>query len=295
MGGTELIAHRMVNTIDPELMDGVQITHSRIRSLSPEYRQILVLHDLAQDPEVSQLSDPKFRKQFDKLVFVSEWQFQQYNLIHGVRYDEAVIIKNAIEPFQPVKKNKDIIKLIYHTTPHRGLELLIPVFEALSNEFDNIELDVYSSFEIYGWAERDKIYQDLFDKCRNHPNINYHGFQPNDVIRKALTDSHIFAYPCIWQETSSLATIEALCSGNIVVHPNLAALPETSTNFGVSYQYSEDASTHAHRFYDILREVIQRYHEGDWVLNQVAFCNAIYDWSVAKRKWERLLREVKGL
>ena len=40
--------------------------------------------------------------------------------------------------------------------------------------------------------------------------MTYHGFKPNDVVRKALSEAHIFAYPSIWVETSCISAIEAM-------------------------------------------------------------------------------------
>jgi hypothetical protein len=50
------------------------------------------------------------------------------------------------DPIAPtaIRKSKERIKLIYHTTPHRGLQILVPVFEKLCEWHDDIELDVFS-------------------------------------------------------------------------------------------------------------------------------------------------------
>ena len=100
--------------------------------------------------------------------------------------------------------------------------------------YDNVHLDVFSSFNAYGWAERDEPYQELFDKIEAHPQMTYHGFKPNNIVRNALQKAHIFAYPSIWMETSCIALMEAMSAGLMCVHPNLAALPETAA---VSYTH----------------------------------------------------------
>ena len=116
----------------------------------------------------------------------------------------------------PTKNNilwlHDTFNLIYHTTPHRGLEVLVPVIDFLANKGKKIHLDVYSSFKMYGWENRDEPYQKVFDKIKAHDNMTYHGYQPNDVIRKALKKAHMFSYPNIWPETSCIAMIEAMLS-----------------------------------------------------------------------------------
>ena len=143
MGGTEMMAIGMQQRIPQELLKNFQIIHSRTRELRDDLKKILVCHDLAGDPEVAHLKDGGYKK-YDKLVFVSQWQFQQYHDFLGVPYSHSHILKNAIEPIVEHKKPNDgKIRIIYHTTPHRGLGLLYPIFDALSKQHDNIELDVW--------------------------------------------------------------------------------------------------------------------------------------------------------
>ena len=219
-GGTELMAQRMVDNIDPELLKQFNIIHSRVEEIDDSKPNILVLHDLPNDPASEHLKDPESRKRFSKLVFVSHWQQQYYNLVLGIPFEEGIVMPNAIKPIDSDRNRfykNEKIRLIYHTTPHRGLELLIPVYKKLQESFDNIHLDVYSSFDIYGWGERDQQYQKLFEECNNNEGITYHGAVSNDEVREALKYSHIFAYPSIWPETSCLALIEAMSAENICV------------------------------------------------------------------------------
>ena len=142
-GGTELMQERLHKSIPEELLNKFQIIPSRVRDLDPDKKKILWLHDLPHDPESEHLKDPELRKRFSKIVAVSDWQMQMYNIISGVPYAESFVIKNAIDPIPVEKKEYNgTVNLIYHTTPHRGLEILIPVFEELSRIHDNIRLDV---------------------------------------------------------------------------------------------------------------------------------------------------------
>jgi glycosyltransferase involved in cell wall biosynthesis len=223
---------------------------------------------------------------------------QLYNLISNVPYSDCIVIKNAIDPIPIQKKEYNgTINLIYHTTPHRGLEILVPVFEELCKLHDNIHLDVYSSFEIYGWKDRDVQYQELFDRCRAHEKISYHGSVSNEEIREALVRSHIFAYPSIWPETSCLAVIEAMSAKNIVVCPNYAALPETCSNFAMMYPYTENKNAHAVQFAHTLNNAIESIKNNidglDPYLDfQKQFFDYFYSWSKRKLEWENLLKSI---
>jgi glycosyltransferase involved in cell wall biosynthesis len=213
----------------------------------------------------------------------------------GVPYSKSIVLKNAIDPIEYKEKSKDQIRLIYHTTPHRGLELLVPVMEKLSEMFppNAIHLDIYSSFEAYGWKERDKPYAQLFETAKNHPNMTYHGFKPNAVIRKALQDAHIFAYPSIWVETSCIAAIEAMSAGCQVVCSNLGALPETTGNFATMYHYNEDPNHHANVFAHFLFNAIMNYWDSanqDKLAVQKNWADYSYNWESRAAEWSGLLQ-----
>jgi glycosyltransferase involved in cell wall biosynthesis len=222
---------------------------------------------------------------------------QMYNMILGVPYREAVVIKNGIDPIEIEDKELDgTVRIIYHTTPHRGLELLVPVFEELAKRYKNIHLDVYSSFSIYGWNERDAPYLGLFERCKNHPQITYHGAVTNEEVREALKKSHIFAYPSIWPETSCLAAIEALSAKNIVVCPNYAALPETTAGFANMYQWHENPNDHAGRFLGVLdatiKEILDNGFDQGRANFQKSYTDAVYSWEGKAKQWKALLEQL---
>jgi glycosyltransferase involved in cell wall biosynthesis len=298
-GGTELLQERLYGgDIPRELLEKVQIVFSRARDLDPDKKKIYYCHDLPEDPESSRLSDPMYRKKFDKFVFVSNWQMEKYNEVRGVEYNRSTVVKNSIVPIDTTKRTKsDKIRLIYHTTPHRGLQLLVPAFVELCKRHDDITLDVYSSFKIYGWEQRDAQYQELFDICRNHPNIKYHGTVSNDEIREALLSADIFAYPSIWKETSCLSLIEAMSAGLLCIHPNLAALSETSMGLTWMYQWNEDANAHAGGFMQVLHqgiEVMRNQREAietDLKLQKIQV-DRVHGWNNKANEWKALLESI---
>lgn len=255
-GGTEMMRERLLKNVDSDLLSNYAIHFSRPREMYKDVKNIFYCHDLALDPENKVLRDGGWKK-FDHFVFVSYWQRDQYVLVYGIPYSKCTVIQNAVElEFVHTKKPTDEIRFIYHTTPHRGLELLYPIFDALSKEYDNIHLDVYSSFKIYGWEQRDKPYEALFEKLNAHPHITYHGSKSNEEVLRALKDAHIFLFPSIWQETSCIAMIEAIRSGVVVVHPSYAALPETAAGATIMYDYTEIVNDHANIAYAVVKNLL---------------------------------------
>lgn len=296
-GGTEQLTNKVAERVDNELLQDFQIISSRIKSdLDPDKIRIFWAHDLPGDPESDFLNTEMGRNTFHKYVFVSHWQMNGYIARYGLKPSRCIVLRNFIDKFEKKEKEYDgQIKLIYHTTPHRGLNILTPVFDKLCEKYDNITLDVFSSFAIYGWEQRDTEYANVFEALDKNPKVNNHGTQPQEVIRTALEKSHIFAYPSIWQETSCLSLIEAMSSQNLCVHSNYGGLFETASHWTNQYQFSEDLNDHAAAFYNMLDLTIENYDQ--MRLNTTptkVYADTFYSWENRKPEWEALLHSLKA-
>lgn len=299
-GGTEIAKRKLAGLIDPALLDNFQIICSRPREFDYNKIRIFWCHDLPEDPESKKFQDSKFKDQFHKFVFISNWQYQRYQLIHGILPNyKSIVLESGIEtaPVDVLEmKDNEKIRLVYTSTPQRGLEILVPVFEALSKDHPDIHLDVFSSFKIYGWDQADKQFEPLYDRIRNHPQMTYHGFVPNDQLKQHLNTCHIFAYPSIWYETSCRAMLESMSAGLVCVHPNLAALPETSGCLNMMYNIDyEDKNKHANMFASYLNSAINMVRDKKHT-NLVAFNKAYvdnrYNINRIKQMWDMTLTDL---
>lgn len=254
-GGTELMLRRLDKTLqgEKELAKKFHIICSRIRApLARDKYRILWQHDLPDDPESHHLARGGWSR-FDRIVFVSHTQRQAYIQKYGIHWSKTLVLPNAIEPIDPVAIAKKFetfgqgekIRVVYHTTPHRGLALAYHAVKSLAEKHPYLHLDVYSSFGVYGWAERDKQFAELFEAIQNHPNMTYHGAKSNEEVRSALVGADIFLYPSIWPETSCLSLMEAMSAGLICVHSDYGALPETAAGLTSMYSFHEQPEAHA--------------------------------------------------
>lgn len=293
-GGTEMMKRGLQSRLPAGLADDFQIICSRVRDLDDSKIRVYWLHDLPEDPETNHLKDQWSRSRFHKLVFCGNWQYQRYIQALGVPYDHhSTVIETAIDPIEYQQKSKNEIRLIYTSTPQRGLNILVPVFEKLAEKYDNIYLDVFSSFKIYGWDDADKQFEPLYDRCRNHPRINYRGFATNEVVREHLQKAHIFAYPSTWNECNSRSLIEAMSAGCLCVHPNKAGLSDTAGGLTFMYQGSDNINAHAQGFYHALENAINAVH-GDELQNYLMFVKSYADsrfnWRKITQQWTDLLK-----
>lgn len=298
-GGTEIAKRKLASLIDPKLLDNFQIICSRARDLDESKIRVFWCHDLPEDPESNKFREKTFQDSFHKFVFISNWQYQRYQLIHGVpANDKCIVLESGIDPapMDVLQKPEGPIRLVYTSTPQRGLEILVPVFEKLAEIHNDIHLDVFSSFKIYGWDDADKQFEPLYKRIREHPQMTYHGFVPNDVVKEHLNKSHIFAYPSIWFETSCRAMLEAMSAGLVCVHPNLAALPETSGCLNLMYQIDlESKNKHANVFANFLNAAVLMVKEKqntDLITFNKYFVDRRYNLDGIQAQWNKMLQNL---
>jgi len=297
-GGTEIAKRMLGDIIDPKLLEEFQIICSRQRDFDWEKIRVFWCHDLPEDPEIAKFKDKEFLDSFHKFVFISDWQYQRYQLVHNLPYDnKSIVLESGIEPAPEscLQKDNDTIRLVYTSTPQRGLEILVPVFKYLTERHENIHLDVFSSFKIYGWDEMDKQFESLYDEIREHPNMTYHGFVPNNELKEHLNKSHIFAYPSTWVETSCRAMLEAMSAGLVCVHPNYGALAETSGSLNIMYQGNSDKGKHANVFVNHLNaaiEFVKSNNHKDMINFNKTFVDSRYNIQRIKGMWELMMKNL---
>jgi glycosyltransferase involved in cell wall biosynthesis len=261
---------------------------------------ILYLHNTPEQIDVQKNLSNSFWKQFHKIVFVSYWQMEEYVREYKIPYSQCIVIPLTISPIEKENKIQNKITLIYHPTPHRGLEILVNVFNKLCKEYDNLTLKVFSSFKIYGWHEVQKQYEqsELYQKLNQNPNIQNIGFVSNEKLRKELSKSHIFAYPCIWKETFCLSLLEAMSAGLLCIHPNYGCLPETASNWTMMYDYHENKEVHEKIFYEHLKKAIDSVNQKEVqrkLKYQSQYVNHFYNWETRTQEWIDLLKSLEHL
>lgn len=298
-GGTEQCARMLECELGAEL-DPFWIIPSRVRELDEEKFRVYWLHDLPWDHETKHLQDKWSRDRFQRLVFCSTWQRAMYQGVLGVPMNEqSLVIETPVEPIELdwSRKESHKTRLIYTSTPQRGLDILVNVFVELAKKYPDIQLDVFSSFKIYGFDKADEQFEPIFKICREHPQIIYHGSQPNEVVREYLQHSHILAYPSTWMECNSRSLIEAMSAGVHCVHSDLGGLPDTAGALTRMYPYYENKQTHANIFYHTLEEAILEVNT-DPVINARRFIKAYADARFNKTRimnqWRAALHNIRA-
>lgn len=297
-GGTELIQEKIYNRLPRELLEPFQIWFSRYDAdkVDKDKIQILAVHDWVGDPMYDHLKDGGWQK-FVKILFVSNTQMIHFMGAYQIPWSQCLVMQNFIDPIEEHEKPNDgIIRLGYWSVPRKGLQILIPVFNKLCEKYDNLELHVTSSFDLYGWANQDQQYSNIIDKCKNNPKIIYSASVSNEVMRENLKKYNILAYPNIFPETFGLVLAEAMSAMVMAVHPNYGALFETAAGWTNMYQYNENQNVHAGIAYNAMCATIESIQTPE-VQGRLAaaksYADLFYSWKKREREWIALLSTLK--
>ena len=297
-GGTELQLEYLHKYVDKQLLDQVQITTSVPEKipLHPTKLNILWQKNSYDQPNLQPwFKNKDNHKKYDWYVFNSHWNYEKFRMMFDIPTDKSLVIKNGIDNIKPRNLNEKIdkIKLIFHPTPWRGLNVMLAAMQYIKNP--KIELDVYSSCEVYGkgfYEANDKQYQELYDQAKSLPNVNYIGYQPNEYIKENLHKYHMFAYPNIWEETFCISALEAMAAGCYLITTNYGALYETCAEFASYVPYQKDFMNLA-RGFAIAIETAAKSLETPGVKKhlefQIEYANQYYNWNKQGNAWTRFI------
>ena len=300
-GGSENQLRHLLKYLPDESFKNINLilNNTNYDLIEKDRINILWMHHLVNQKEAQNLGSKDFIDKLDYIVFNSNWNFEKHAYQFKIPENKSVVIKNAIEKIDTEEKPKDKINLIYHTTPWRGLALLLKVFKSMNLE--NVELNVCSSTIIYGKkfdSVLGKTYESILNECKNTKNVNYFGFLDNKKIIQMLKKMHIFAHPSIWPETSCIAAIESMAAGCEVVTTNLGALPETCSSFGTFINFDRNFDNLEKKYREVLLNSIENFWS-DKNQNKLKLqretINATYSWDARSIEWKNFFNKAREL
>ncbi len=298
-GGSESQLRLLLKYLPDESFKDINLilNNTNYDLLEKDKINVLWMHHFVNQKEVENLRSKDFINKLDWIVYNSNWNREQHIKYFRIPQNKSVVIRNAIEKIDFVEKPLDKISLIYHTTPWRGLKILLKVFKNLNLE--NVELNVCSSTIIYGEkfdSVLGKSYEGLFNECKNTKNVNYFGFLKNEQIIEQLKKMHIFAHPSIWPETSCIAAIESLAAGCEVVTTNLGALNETCSPFGKIINFEKKIEDLEIKYSEALLDSIKNFWSEKTQKKlklQRETINSTYSWDKRSTEWKSFFDEAR--
>ena len=301
IGGTELQVKLLEKHVDSKLLDNFQITTSVPEKipLAKDKINILWQQNSFDQPNLAPwFKDKDNHTKYDWYIFNSHWSYEKFRYFYKIPTEKCTVIKNAIENFpeRKIYKKGDPIKMIFHPTPWRGLNIILGAMQLLKN--DNITLDVFSSTKIYGnkfMDLNDDTYKPLYAQAAELKNVNYRGWHSNDYICEHITDYQIFPYSNNWEETSCISAIEALGAGLHMITTNYGALFETCSEWPVYVQYDTNYKNMSECFAYAIDSVVDYLHHDrcqEHLQMQQDFYKKFYSWNKRRMEWTNFLEGV---
>ena len=148
-GATELQHELLEKYVSKDLLDKFQICTSIPGKvpLDPNKINILWQKNSWDQPNFQWFFRDKTKhNDYDWYVFNSHWNYEKYRYMFNVPTHKCHVIKNGVTSFPGIKqfyKKGDTLRMLFHPTPWRGLNVLLATMQLLEKE--NIQLDVYSS------------------------------------------------------------------------------------------------------------------------------------------------------
>lgn len=166
-------------------------------------------HDIDQNPS-KMLKDVKLKDIVDLYIFVSDWQRMRYVQTYNINYSKTIILRNGIgKPFEkflnmPTEKINN--SMTYCSIPWRGLDLLVPIFKEIKQNFNDASLNIFSGMNIYQQAENNSLYEEF----KTMPSVAHNYGVSQNRLANELYKIDYLTYPNTFQETSCITALQAM-------------------------------------------------------------------------------------
>ena len=299
-GGTELQFELLRKHVDSKLLNQVQITTSVPEKIPLHPTKLNILwqkNSYDQGNLAPWFKDKSNHTKYDWYVFNSHWNYEKFRMMFDIPTEKSLVIKNAVEGIIQKKKfykKGDPIKLIFHPTPWRGLNVMLAAMQIVKNPL--VILDVYSSTEVYGSEFKkanDKQYHGLYDQAKQLANVNYIGYKPNEYIKENLHKYDMFVYPNIWEETFCISALEAMSAGLYTITTDYGALFETCAEFPVYIPFEKDFTRLAYTTAAAVEGIAESLHDKtihNHLKFQMEYVDRFYNWKKQGYAWSKFLK-----
>lgn len=173
------------------------------------------------------------RGHYEKVLALSPFHKTFLKNICGVEDSKILVTRNGIDADRFVQKNfkKQFGKIVWPSSPDRGLERAISVLDSVVKDYPQTELHVFYGFdnmEKRGMWEVVRKYQALF---ATRPWIKYRGNLPQSQLHDELRTSTVWFYPTNFLETFCITALETQLCGVFGLVRDYGALPNTLSSF----------------------------------------------------------------
>lgn len=166
---------------------------------------------------------------FDKIICLSDFHKNYVMAKQNVSPDKIYLSRNGIDPkkFNFERKQKDPNKLVFMSSPDRGLDRAMLICDELIKTHPDIKLHVYYGLEnLYKYGLKD-LAEKLKQMMSERNYVVYHGFTEQSKMYYDISDAVCLIHACTFIETFMITAIEMLALQIYTVIRSLGAISNT--------------------------------------------------------------------
>jgi len=225
-------------------------------------RRLLWTGDAFDQPVTVGIGDKRIIDQTDVLLCVSNWHADTLCAESGFPREKAWVMRNGID--LSLFKGAEIRvrkRLMYSSTPYRGLAHLLSIFPKILERHPDAELHIFSGYEVYKGTEpvpdrEMNEFKVMMQGLQRIPNVFLRGNMLQRDLAREFMSASVLAYPNTFAETSCITAMEAQAGGCVVVSTKRAGLIETVADAGVLIEGSPGTESYDNAFIDAVDKLL---------------------------------------
>lgn len=164
-----------------------------------------------------------------KILSLSEFHKRYLQHMFAVPAEKIIVTSNGIKPerFMTPRRPKEFGKIVYSSSPDRGLDRAIAVMDEVVKVVPEAKLHVYYGFENMHKMGMGAQADDLKRLALSKPYVVFHGNIPQSELTKEFETACVWLYPTNFLETYCITAVEAICSGVYPVVRKWGGLQDT--------------------------------------------------------------------
>lgn len=277
--GVEYISNTKLNEYTSKFLPALHIAWRHTIPVTPA-RTAVWSHDLI-TPGSENLKDNS------QLMCLSEFHKNYVSAMQGVSSDKIWLTRNGIDPerFRNKEIKKQYAKVIWPSSPDRGLNWALDILDDVYKEIPELELHIFYGTDNLRKGGMVAQADALEAMIKARPYAIYHGNQQQEILAKHFMESEVWLYSAHFYETFCISALESLASKCFPIVTDLAALKNTLSPYAKKGQaiIIEGYAETKPKQLEYAREVIDAIKQSKWKnieidLDSISWESVALDW-----------------
>ena len=257
----------------------------------------LICQDVDYMREGAELNEERAQK-FTRIVALCETQGEYLRYRHKEAADRVVVSSNGVKAERirellanPPERNPR--RLMYASSPDRGMEYLLQIFPKAKEHVPDLELHIYYGFdnidkviEHYGKGSHVDVKTARLRALLEQPGVHYHGRMGQMELLAEWFKAGIWCHPSNFTETSCITCMDAQACGAVPITAPVWAIAE-NVKHGVFIQGNATHELVQARFgLELMRMAVQPDLQEEIRAEMMPWALDAYDWEVWVGQWQ---------